>query len=182
MSEFEELYLIQKSKKGDRSAFGQIVLNYSEYIYSIVFRIVNNEAEVEDVAQEVFIQAWQRLKYFDENKAKFSTWLYTIATRKAIDVYRKTRREVKVNVDESITDICNTEQRLANKDMLNLIERATVDLSEVQRVVLILRDFEDLNVQEVVQITGYSEKKIKDNLYVARQKIRKRLKKHLIAE
>lgn len=179
MQEFNEYLLIQKSKKGDRQAFGELVLNYADYLYSVVIRIVNNESEAEDIAQESFIKAWQCINTFNIQRAKFSTWLFTIATRKAIDVMRRNQRELKTDLDEMIIDDMDLEQHLSNKEIVKLINHATNDLSEKQKVVLVLRDFEDLSVEEVVEITGYTEKQIKDNLYVARKKVRKKLEKHV---
>lgn len=164
--------LIEKSKAGDKNAFGELVVIYSDYIFSIVFRIINNEQEAEDIVQDTFIKVWSKLYKYDGLKSKFSTWLYSIAVRLAIDVLRRKKKECvqseELNID--FIDSSDGYKKLANKEIGVQIAKACESLSVQQKMIFVLRDLEDLDVSEVVRITGLSEKKIKDNLYVARKK------------
>jgi RNA polymerase sigma-70 factor (ECF subfamily) len=81
----QEEQLIFRSRSGDHRAFVLLVDKYTSYLFAIIFRMVNDEEESKDLVQDTFIIAWQKLVSFDAGKAKFSTWLYTIATRLAID-------------------------------------------------------------------------------------------------
>jgi len=88
----ETVKLINRSKEGDKEAFGQLVLDYSNYVYSVVFRLVNNEPRAEDLVQETFIKAWRNINLYSVKRSKFTTWLFTIATRLSID-WMKTHNE-----------------------------------------------------------------------------------------
>jgi len=168
-----EKQLIMQSKEGDQEAFGHLVLIYSDYVFSIVFRLVNIEADAEDITQNTFVKAWMKIRTYEATTSKFTTWLYTIATRLALDHIRK--RKPKMELQENIESNMDFERDLENKELGELIRRSCSDLSEQQKLVFVLRDLEDLEVDEVVQITGFSEKKIKDNLYIARKKIREKI-------
>jgi len=167
--------LLLKSIAGDKSAFGELIECYCNYLFSVVFRLVCNEQEAEDIVQETFIRAWQKLDGFDQSRARFSTWLYSIATRLAIDTLRKQQRRATLDLDVIQVETNDVHQQLTNKEIGELIRQATQKLSHQQKVVFVLRDVEQLDVYEVVEITGYSEKQIKDNLYLARKNIRERL-------
>lgn len=168
-----ENQLIMQSKEGDQEAFGELVLIYSDYVFSIVFRLINIETDAEDITQNTFVRAWMRIGTYEEKKSKFTTWLYTIATRLALDHIRK--RKPEMELQENMESNVNFERDLENKELGELIKRACSGLSEQQKLVFVLRDLEDLDVNEVVHITGFSEKKIKDNLYIARKKIREKV-------
>lgn len=181
MPDIGEQTLIDKAKHGDKQAFGKLVLKYADYLFAVVHRIINNQAEAEDLTQDVFVQAWQKIDSYKSQNGKFSTWLYSIATRKSIDVLRKQRRHhIDGDLQESVSDKNGADEQLIVKEINEMITRATKELSEQQKTIFVLRDLEDLSVSEVAEITGLTAKKIKDNLYVARQKIKKQLEKYLI--
>lgn len=176
--------LIRKSRVGDKGSFGQLVKFYANYVFTVVFRMVNDEMQAEDIAQDTFVKAWVDMARFDSSKSKFSTWLYTIATRKCIDYLRQYPGRRSWWSLEPIPDVPDEHGRsdLENKEIGQMIQRACESLSPQQKVVFVLRDLEDLAVEEVMSITGFSEKKIRDNLYVARQKVRELLKRYLKCE
>lgn len=169
--------LIKRSRKGDKNAFGELVMLYGDYVFSLVFRMVTIEAIAEDITQEVFIKAWCNINKYKEKKSKFTTWLYTIASRLSLDYLRSNKRMDAV--DESMGLCYDIEEWQDNVELGKLIRQACDHLSETQKVVFVLRDLQDIEVNEVVSITGFSEKKIKDNLYVARKKVRKKLDYYL---
>nr|WP_321453643.1 RNA polymerase sigma factor [uncultured Carboxylicivirga sp.] len=169
--------LIKKSQEGDKGAFGELVLMYGDYVFSVVFRIINNQEDSEDLAQDVFVKAWKNIKAFDETKSKFTTWLYTISIRMALS-YLKTRNK-NIELVDKISNYDNTEMNIDLIELGKRIEQATQSLSDQQKIVFVLRDLEELPVDEVVEITGFSEKKIKDNLYIARKRVKEKLSKLL---
>lgn len=180
----EVIGLVNRSKKGDTIAFGQLVLDYSDYVFSVVFRLVNNVPLAEDLVQETFIKAWRNIKVYDASRSKFTTWLFTIATRLSFD-WMKTHKEwlsLDVEMPVENTVIYKASDELENQELGQMIRKACKGLSPQQKIVFVLRDLEDLAVEEVVSITGFSEKKIKDNLYVARKKVRERLSIYLNSE
>ncbi|WP_430814411.1 RNA polymerase sigma factor [Carboxylicivirga sp. RSCT41] len=170
--------LIEKSRTGNSMAFGVLVERYSNYCYSIVCRIVGNRAEAEDVVQDAFVLAWQEIDGFDCKKGKFTTWLYTIATRLAIDILRKRRsQEDLIAVKEDDSNENDALKNLFNEELEEQIKWACKSLTALQKAVFVLREIEEMDVHEVSEITGLSAKQIKDNLYVARKKVREQLQK-----
>nr|WP_321405990.1 sigma-70 family RNA polymerase sigma factor [uncultured Carboxylicivirga sp.] len=165
--------LIKNCQNGDKDAFGQLVTEYGNYVFSVVFRIVNNEADAEDISQNVFVKAWQNINKYNHEKAKFTTWLYTIAARMSLD-YLKTSRK-KVELTDVLKSDVDIEKEIDLKELGTMIYSATDQLSDQQKLIFVLRDLEELDVDDVVEITGFSRKQIKDNLYVARKKVKEKL-------
>ncbi|MBI9065041.1 MAG: sigma-70 family RNA polymerase sigma factor [Marinilabiliaceae bacterium] len=180
----ETIGLINRSKKGDTIAFGQLVLNYSDYVFSVVFRLVNNEPFAEDLVQETFIKAWRNIKLYDASRSRFTTWLFTIATRLTFDWMKAHKEWMSLDVELPVGSrvIYKESDELENQELGQMIRKACRSLSVQQKMVFVMRDLEDLTVEEVVAITGFSEKKIKDNLYVARKKVREQLGIYLNSE
>ncbi len=176
--------LIRKCQEGDTEAYGQLVMCYSDYLFSIVFRLVNDEQYAEDLVQDAFVKAWQNIGKYNPSKSKFTTWLHTIGTRLSLDWMKKQKRWA--NMDElKVADKTWCKQEtddLVNKELGQMIQEACRLLSPQQKTIFVLRDLESMEVSEVIAITGYSEKKIKDNLYVARQKVRQQLEIYLKSE
>ncbi len=169
--------LIKRSKKGDKQAFGELVLLYGEYVFSLVFRMVTIDAVAEDITQDVFVRAWKNIHKYEISKSKITTWLFTIASRLSLDYLRSHKNTQTINDDFDLA--YNDEEVQDNKELGQLIRKASRELSDTQKLVFTLRDLEDLDVSEVVSITGFSEKKIKDNLYVARKRVREKVEFYL---
>jgi RNA polymerase sigma-70 factor, ECF subfamily len=173
--------LIEDAQKGDVTAFEKIVRYHQSYAYAIAFRFFCNEDDAEDVVQESFIRIWNHLKDFDP-RMKFTTWMYKIVVNLCYDKAKSNKRRMSVFArlnDNSFKDdyIENTdiERDLTNKETAALIKRIADGLSEKQRMIFLLRDIQDLTIEEVAVITGMSESAIKTNLFYARQNIRKKL-------
>ncbi len=173
--------LIEDAKKGDVTAFKEIVKYHQSYAYSIAFRFFCDEDDAEDVVQESFIRIWNHLRDFD-SKMKFTTWMYKIVVNLCYDRAKSNKRRTRVFVrlsDNSSKDDCieniDIERDLTNKETLALIKHIADGLSEKQKMIFLLRDLQDLTIEEVTDITGMSESAIKTNLFYARQNIRKKL-------
>ncbi|MCX6122568.1 MAG: RNA polymerase sigma factor [Ignavibacteriales bacterium] len=173
--------LIEDAQKGNVTAFEKIVKYHQSYIYAIAFRFLCDEDDAEDVVQESFIRIWNHLNVFDPNM-KFTTWMYKIVVNLCYDKAKSNKRRIKVfsrlnnnSLKEDCIDSTDMEQELMNKEIAVLIKSIADGLSEKQRMIFLLRDFQDLTIQEVVDITGMSESGIKTNLFFARQNIRKKL-------
>jgi RNA polymerase sigma-70 factor, ECF subfamily len=175
--------LIEDAQKGNVTAFEKIVKYHQSYIYAIAFRFLCDENDAEDVVQESFIRIWNHLKVFDPSM-KFTTWMYKIVVNLCYDKAKSNKRRIRVfsrfndnSLKEDCIDSTDMEQELENKEIAVLIKSIADGLSEKQRMIFLLRDFQDLTIQEVVDITGMSESGIKTNLFFARQNIRKKLAK-----
>jgi RNA polymerase sigma-70 factor (ECF subfamily) len=173
--------LIEDAQKGDMAAFENIVKYHQSYAYAVAFRFLCDEDDAEDIVQESFIRIWNHLQDFDP-KMKFTTWMYKIVVNLCYDKAKSNKRRMNVfarwNDNFSTVDCIENidlERDLTNKETAALIKSIADELSEKQRMIFLLRDLQDLTIQEVADITGMSESGIKANLFYARQNIKKKL-------
>jgi len=173
--------LIERSKLNDQKAFRSIVENYQYMVYSLSFRLLCNEEEAKDIVQETFIRIWMNLSSFRTDK-KFSTWIYTIASNLCLDRLKSSKHNLQNNVvNEALINMIssdNAEQDLINSELQTIISTLTNELTPKQKNVFILRCIEELEIEEIIQITGMTAGKIKSNLFLARQTIRQKLEKY----
>ena len=168
--------LVERSKQHDTIAFRQLVETCQPFVFRLAFRLLRCEEEAKDIVQETFIRVWLHLHRYHRD-ARFSTWLYKIACNLCYDRLRAMKRS-QGNTDLSelnVPEDDHVEQSVINRDLKEYITTLTYDLTPKQRLVFTLRDIEGLELEEVREITGMSGAKIKSNLYLARQYIRKRI-------
>lgn len=175
--------LLLRSRQGDMDAFRLVVEHYQGYASSLAIRMLCDTDEADDVVQDAFIRVWRHLSNYDTG-SKFTTWLYTIVTNLCFDHLRarKRSREVFVPADEKILDSVPSGEKepdraMRDEDTIREIERHTGNLPPKQRIVFVLRDLQDLGVQEVSEITGINTGAVRTNLFLARRKIREGLEK-----
>ncbi|KGN77052.1 hypothetical protein HW49_11025 [Porphyromonadaceae bacterium COT-184 OH4590] len=169
-------YLISCSKDGDRFAFSSLVRYFQSKIFSLTFRMLCNEDEAKDVMQDVFIKAWLHLNDYD-SKYHFSTWLYRIASNLCLDKIKSFEKTHLTTIKEyNIASNQNIETELINKEIAHNIKQLTNRLSAKQKLLFTLRYLEELDIPEIIDITGMSAAKIKSNLYLARKTITNKIK------
>ena len=166
------------AKKGDLEAFRVLVEHYQTFVYRVAFRLLSNKEDAEDSVQECFVRVWKNLSRFDLNK-KFTTWLYRIVTNLCFDRLRSAKRKdnnIDYNTDLSlIKDKKNPDTLLDNKDMLKIIQKLADTLPPKQRIVFVLRDLEDKDINSVAAILKMTQQSVKSNLYFARRFLRTKL-------
>lgn len=172
--------IIIRCQNGDKEAFRRVVEAHQRMVFSLALKMLADEAEAEDVVQETFIRVWQNFGRYNP-QLKFSTWLYSIASRLCIDRLKKMHRIVALPDDESVlrrlTSDADSHAALENKEWAALVRLLADGLSAKQKLVFTLCQLEGLSSDEAEQITGLSARQVKSNLYAARQTIRERLKK-----
>ncbi len=171
--------LIDKSKRGDSTAFALLVSEFQPLVFRLAFRLLCDEDEAKDMVQETFVKVWLALGQYSR-ECRFSTWLYKITCNTCYDRLRSLRHSPLDNNSDFSTsaDVAsddNIETLISNNQLKELILRYTGELSPMQRMVFMLRDVEELDVVEVQEITGLSADKIKNNLYLARKNIRNKI-------
>lgn len=179
MQNHELIRLINLSLQNDKNAFRQIVESHQYMIFALAFRMLGNEEDAKDIAQDTFIRIWTHLSDFNCEK-KFSTWIYRITANLCLD---KLKRLKFIALDSNDFEVINSlsenfEFELTNKELGEIITALTNELSPKQKLVFTLRYIEELEVEEIIEITGLSAEKIKSNLYVARQTVRKKLENY----
>ena len=177
--------IISRCQQGDKEAFRWVVQTYQRMVFSLTLKMLCDEEEAKDMVQETFIRVWQSIRSYDPQKT-FSTWIYTIASRLCIDRLKRANRIVALPEDQlalrRFASENDSQQSLENKEWVSIVRTIADGLSDKQRLVFTLCQLEGLPSAEVEQITGLDAKQVKSNLYVARQTIRKQLKKLVYEE
>jgi RNA polymerase sigma-70 factor (ECF subfamily) len=179
---------IEKSQRGDEPAFSRLVRGHQTYVFASALRLLCDEHDAEEIVQQTFIRVWQNLQRYDPAQ-KFTTWLYRIATNLCLDRLRvRSRDAARVSsLDQGdarfdVPDPGGMEERHSNQEIAAIVRRLISQLPEKQRLVFVLRDLQELSMEEVAAVTGMSVGSIKTNLCYARQRIREILRRQLQIE
>jgi RNA polymerase sigma-70 factor, ECF subfamily len=171
--------LIQACKNGRRDSFAILMNACRSYAFSVAFRLLCDEEDTKDAVQESFIRLWKALDRYD-GRAKFTTWFYAIVSNVCLDALRARKRTVgfvslndELDEAHALVEEVRIDVALSNGELARIISSLTDTLPETQRLVFVLRDLEDLTVDEVCEITGLSCGSVKTNLHYARRTIRK---------
>jgi len=184
--------LLRRLRDRDERAFRELLESHRDRVFNITFRMLGNKHEAEDVAQEVFITVFKTIDTFRE-ESKFSTWLYRVTVNHCKNRikylarrYDKSRDELDDSTD---TDGVNgavaapppraPDKALQGQQMELLLQQAIESLDEDQRTVVVLRDVEDLSIEEICEITDLPDGTVKSRLHRARAELRKKLQRHV---
>lgn len=168
---------IIQCKNGDTNAFGVIVEMYQDYVRNLIFKIITDNEQTNDLAQETFIKVWLNIKKYN-NKYLFSTWLYQIATNNCLDYLKTNKNRASQNIDSSVIDPSSYDDSdYLNKDLIKTIRLISRQLPMKQRMVFILKDLQDLSIEEVSGILKINKGSVKSNLYYARKLIKGKILK-----
>jgi RNA polymerase sigma-70 factor (ECF subfamily) len=182
----QDLELMLGVRRGDAQSFEELLRRHRQPLVSFFFRMLRDQALAEDLAQEVFLHVYQaRRRYKPE--AKFTTWLYRIATNLALNAIRD-RREGNLPVRHNgegreeppeasrIADAKPTaEQQLMQSDREQIIREAVEALPENQRAAVILHKYQEVDYRQIARILGVSESGVKSLLFRAYESLRGRL-------
>jgi RNA polymerase sigma-70 factor, ECF subfamily len=181
----DEHLLVAAAKSGDPTAFEELVSRYERKIFRLTMNITRNREDAEDAMQDAFMKAYSHLSTFQED-SRFYTWLVRIAANEALMRLRK-RRPNQFSLDEPIEgdeDLMpreiqdwgpSPEQRYAQSEMHEILDKVIDELSPDYRSVFVLRDIEQLSTQETAATVGISEAAVKSRLLRARLKLREKL-------
>lgn len=178
-SVFDEAALLARSRSGDTAAFGRLVELYADRVVTVCARMVGDRAAAEDLAQEAFVKAWQSLASFDGRSA-FYTWLYRIAMNLCLSERRRPRRVMSMT-DEALADRrVSSEARPGDaaelKEEHARVLAALAELDEEHRAVVVLRDVQGLDYEEIAGILGVPRGTVKSRLHRGRMELRERLR------
>ncbi len=183
-----ELALMEQCRRQDFDAFGKLIDLYQARIIGFVKRMVRNSEEAEDIAQEVFIRAYQNLGKFD-GRSSLRTWLFRIAYNLCVDVARKKSRHLPEaglvdHETNEVYEICdpkwNPETVILDEEMREVIEQSVATLSEKLRSVLLLHDKEELGYEELSELLNIPVGTVKSRLFLARQHVQRDVEKYLV--
>ncbi|MGC8579883.1 MAG: RNA polymerase sigma factor [bacterium] len=175
--------ILERFKKGDTSAFKEIVTTYQDSIYNLCVYMIGDPINAEDLTQDVFIKAYTNLKSF-KPQASIYTWLYRIAVNTCIDYKRKTTLEsmfTHKNDEEIISNQPSNdpepESISDSKQGVSDLKRALERLSKKLKTVIIMREIEGLSYEEIAQALDVSVGTVKSRLSRARNELQRLMKK-----
>ena len=179
----EDLELISSFKRGDKSAFETIILNYQDRIYNLCRYMLANEHDAEDAAQDTFLKAYQSLNDFKPN-ASLYTWLYRIAVNTCIDYKRRPFFESifrrSDTGEEKVIEYASTSpspERLSeSKQMGHALQKSLKKLSQKLRGVIILKEIEGLSYEEIAAVLDISIGTVKSRISRAREELKELMK------
>ena len=177
----QEQSWIASARNGDEAAFGELVQKYQKRVYALTVRMCPTPELAEEAAQEAFLSAWQGLSFF-RGDAAFSTWLYRLASNACVDLLRKERRHQGTSLDDDtvgaeIPDTKPTPEEAAEtKELRAQIEAGLRQLSPEHRAVLILREIQQLNYEEIADALSLDLGTVKSRISRGRRQLRDFLK------
>jgi RNA polymerase sigma-70 factor (ECF subfamily) len=182
-----ERLLLGRLVKRDEDAFSEIVHSYSDRVYNLVLRLVGSPAEAEDIAQEVFVTVFKSIDSY-RGEARLSTWILRIAANhsknriKYLARRRTSGQELRDGSDA--TEMADegkapAQAHFAAPDVMleaaeteRIMQAAIAQLDEEQRLLVVLRDVEELSYDEIVEVTGLPEGTVKSRLHRARMALK----------
>ena len=190
-----ERLLIRRLRDRDEAAFRDLFETYGDRIFSLVLRMIGNRAEAEDLAQEVFVTVFKSIDQF-RGDAKLSTWLYRVAVNHCKNrvKYLARRHDRRTGVLDETAEraamaqggepvaggkIAAPDRALEGAETEKLVQAAIAELEEDHRLVIVLRDIEELSYDEIASIAGVPEGTIKSRLHRARLALKEKLAKHM---
>lgn len=184
----DEPQLVASARAGDAAAFEELVARYEDKIFRLTNNITGNREDAEDAMQDAFLKAFAHLDGF-HGGSRFYTWLVRIAANEALMRLRK-RRPNHFSLDQPIEGASelmpreleewspNPEQLFAQTEIDNIVSTFVEQLEDEYRIVLVLRDVEELSTQETADALGISISAVKSRLLRARLKLREKLSRH----
>jgi len=192
-----ESRLVRRLKQRDEAAFREMIRTHQTDVYNLIFRMLGNKEEAEDLAQEVFVTVFKAIESF-RGDSKFSTWLYRIAVNHCKNRFKYLSRR-QYHATQPLDDV--SERAMTGRDggptvplqaqisrpdrmmeglqLEQAIQREIANLDEDQRMLIVLRDVQGLSYQEIASITQLPEGTVKSRLHRARMMLKDRLQKYL---
>src|SRR5438094_6999287 len=176
----DDRQLVETVRRGDDSAFEQLVRRKTSKVYGLCYRIIGNSEDAKDISQLVFIKLWENLEKYDPAYA-FDTWLYRMVTNVAIDFMRnKQSRENAVNSNLRLVKTASDAEQsvvVQHKEIENVFNEVSANLSPKQKTIFIMNQMEDLPSSEIAKILGCRESTVRNHLFNARKAMQQQLQK-----
>lgn len=186
-----DIRLMLLVRDDDAAAFGELVERFQHRLIAVLHHIVGSSDEAEDLAQEVFLRVYRTRKSYTP-KARFSTWLFTIANNLALNALRDRHRRPVVSLETLESGVAGARtaeaatardeapaHNLQQQELAEVIRRALDELNERQRVAIVLNKFEDMNYAEIADVMELTTKGVKSLLSRARAKLRESLQGYI---
>lgn len=173
-----EQRLIQRAQKGDQDAFAALVDEHQRYVYNLALRILGDENEAQDLAQEAFVRAWMALPNF-RGQSQFRTWLYRIVTNLCYNRLPNLRRSLADLGDDVLTDIPETDnlhgnpaRHIESNEIRSYLHEAIDLLDSHYKMLITLRYQDELSYEEIANLLNLPLGTVKTGLFRAKKKLR----------
>ena len=182
-----DVQLMQLVSAGETAAFEELVERHQRLVVGTVARMLGNNSEVEDLAQQVFVRVWKSAKRYVP-RAKFTTWLLKITRNLVFNELRRRSRHAQLPLQAESEDeerplrderAVAPDASLLEKELQSAIEAAITQLPETQRMAVVLRRYDELSYEEIAQVLEQSVPAVKSLLFRARTELRTRLSRYL---
>ncbi|MDH4260713.1 MAG: sigma-70 family RNA polymerase sigma factor [Gammaproteobacteria bacterium] len=174
MSEEIDAARVRDCLAGDPQAFAALVEQYEKPVFNVAVRMLRNPEDARDVAQTVFLKAYQNLSSYDP-RFKFYSWIYRMAINESLNILRVRGRNAG-QVDEQLAaDDAGPTELLAEGQLRDAVLDAVQKLKPEHRAVIVLRYFVDRSYEDMGQILGIEASTVKSRLYEARQQLKDQL-------
>ena len=168
--------LMERFLKGEVEGFNLLVQNYKVKLFNLLYRLLGNREEAEDILQETFLRVYRERESYDFNYS-FSTWIYTIALNLFRNVYKKRKKIKFSNMDVLLNRPDPNSDNFGNKNRLNtLLEREIFSLPLKYKNVFLLREVDQLSYEEVALALNLPLGTVKSRVNRARRILQKRLR------
>jgi RNA polymerase sigma-70 factor (ECF subfamily) len=167
--------LVERYLAGDMSAFDELMIRYERQIYRVCYRFVENRDDAMDLAQEVFIKAFEHLGSF-RRESSLKTWLYRIAMNHCINHVKKHAPDFVAVTEYTGSVRTSVQSQLEEREEREYFRRLVKQLPPKQKAILELRINEQLSYEEIAKISGRSISTIKASVFFALEKLRKLVK------
>ena len=167
-----DLDLVKEVKSGDKSAYGELVRRHQKALYRLALRFTGDHGTAEDVVQDSFVKAYQKLSTFEE-RSSFKSWLFRIAINTSKNKLRA-QSNSNLDIDSVVVSVeSRVQSDFEHKELQGFINEEVQKLPDRQRMALSLRVFEDMSFQEIAQIMGCPYDTAKANYRHAVLKLKK---------
>jgi RNA polymerase sigma-70 factor (ECF subfamily) len=182
--------LITRAQQDDLDAFEELVLDYQDKVYSHCYYLAGNADDAEDLAQDVFVQAFKGIRSF-RSESEFGTWLHRIAVNLWINFCRRNRKVVTLSMDEPLTtregqlarewadDGESPWEKVERREFNTMVGFALNNLPPEYRTALVLRDIEGYNYDEIAALLNCSLGTVKSRINRGRKALKQELEKRL---
>ena len=186
----EEMDLVKRARKGDLTAYDDLVRRYQERIYATVYHMTANHEDANDLAQEAFIKAFQALKSF-KGGSSFYTWVYRIAVNKTINFLKQRKNRGQMSLDDldfnaehdpdlvALISDKTPRREVGLAELQEKLNAAMQKLSEPHRLAVTLHDVQGLSHEEIAKIMDCNVGTVRSRLFYARQQLQAYLSDYL---
>jgi RNA polymerase sigma-70 factor (ECF subfamily) len=178
-------------KRGDSEAFAELVNKYKQPVMNVIYRVLRDQTEAEDLAQNVFVQVYKSADRYKAS-ARFTTWLFTIARNLCLNEIRRRSRHPADSLEGSHSDSEDQPARqfedpktasppdtLLSRELEQKVEQALAELPENQRTAIVLCRQEELSYEEIAEVLGCSLSATKSLIHRGREALKEKLKPYL---